>query len=144
MKVRKARGEDYAILKNLNKALLEETGEYFSDAIFQQEALFKLLVNSENQMIIVAECEDKVCGYAITVISHMPNYDTVRLDQIYVNPDFRSRGIAQSIIDYIMEYAKKEGIYEISLRVNSHNTSALNFYKRKGFKIEEHIMNMTF
>ncbi len=144
MKVRKARGEDYYVLKDLNKDLLNETGEYFSDAIFQQEALFKLLVNSENQMIIVAECEEKVCGYAITVISHMPNYDTVRLDQIYVAPDYRSRGMAQSIIDFIMDYAKKERIFEISLRVNSQNLSAINFYKKKGFEVKEHIMNMTF
>ncbi|MFP4457675.1 MAG: N-acetyltransferase family protein [Clostridia bacterium] len=144
MNIRKARAEDYLKLKSLNKSLLKETGEYFSDAIFQQEALFKLLVNSENQMIVVAECDDVVCGYAITVISHMPNFDTVRLDQIYVAPDFRSKGIAQSMIDFIIEHAKKERIFEISLRVNSQNLSAINFYKKKGFKIQEHIMNMTF
>jgi len=144
MNIRKAKGEDYLKLKSLNKSLLEETGEYFSDAIFQQEALFKLLVNSENQMIIVAENDGEICGYAITVISHMPNHDTVRLDQIYVDPDHRSQGIAQDIIDFVVEHAQKERIFEISLRVNSQNLSAINFYKKKGFKIQEHIMNMTF
>lgn len=144
MKIRRAKGEDYFKLKKLNEALLEETGEFFSDALFQQEALFKLLASSENQMIVVAEVDDNICGYAITVITHMPNYDTVRLDQIYVDPGSRSKGMAQAMIDFIIIQAKKENIFEISLKVNSQNLSAVSFYKKKGFKIEEYIMNMKF
>jgi ribosomal protein S18 acetylase RimI-like enzyme len=141
MIIRKAKAGDFQELRDLNKALLAETGDYFSDAIFQQEALFKLLIGSENQLIIAAEIENVVCGYAIAVISHVPDNDTIRLDQIYVKPEYRLKGVAQEIINYLASIAHKEEIDVISLRVNSKNESAISFYKRKGFVIEELIMN---
>ncbi len=141
MIVRKAKASDFKYLKELNRDLLNETGDYFSDAVFQQEALFKLLINSENQIIIVAEMNDEVCGYAIVVISHMPDNDNIRLDQIYVKQESRLQGVAQQIINYIDSIAIKEQINMISLRVNSNNEKAISFYKKKGFVIEELIMN---
>ena len=48
--------------------------------------------------------------------------------------DFRGIGLGKLLLNDIILYAKKSGIKELAIRVDSNNTAAINLYKWIGFK----------
>jgi putative acetyltransferase len=59
------------------------------------------------------------------------------LDQIYVDPDWQGKDVAQALLNY----AKTRCPEEVSLHVNQSNARAVNFYLREGFKIAGESVN---
>lgn len=53
------------------------------------------------------------------------------IEGLFINSEVQSRGIGKSLLDFIKK--KKERLH---LNVYQKNTSAINFYKKEGFKIE--------
>jgi len=53
-----------------------------------------------------------------------------------VRSDFRDIGIGKAMMDYMIDWAKKNGYEKISLSVFSTNKRAINLYKKFGFEIE--------
>ena len=56
-------------------------------------------------------------------------YDRIEIDYIIVNEDKRKKGIASTLIKYLDKYN-----CSITLEVNETNISAINLYKKCGFK----------
>lgn len=54
---------------------------------------------------------------------------------VYVSPQFRGTGVANTLMDKMMEYADGwDGLERLDLMVASHNLRAKNFYLRYGFE----------
>ncbi len=58
-------------------------------------------------------------------------YDRIEIDYIIVHKNYRNKGIATSLLNYI---EKDKGIENITLEVRESNTVAINFYLKNGFK----------
>lgn len=52
---------------------------------------------------------------------------------IAVHPDYRRRGIAQSLIDYLIRELKNRGSESLALEVRASNTPAIGLYEKMGF-----------
>jgi ribosomal protein S18 acetylase RimI-like enzyme len=50
-----------------------------------------------------------------------------------VREDLRNQGIGSLLIDYAVNYAKKNRFKEISIQVDVDNINAKRLYERKGF-----------
>ncbi|MBN2802221.1 MAG: ribosomal protein S18-alanine N-acetyltransferase [Deltaproteobacteria bacterium] len=57
------------------------------------------------------------------------------LQKIGVLKKFRNRGVAHSMITFIIEQAKRRSLSRILLEVRGTNSGALNLYKKNGFEI---------
>ena len=53
-----------------------------------------------------------------------------------VHPDYRGRGIAQKLMDALMEAGQAKGVQEYTLEVRVGNASAIHVYEAHGFVAE--------
>ena len=58
-------------------------------------------------------------------------YDRIEIDYIFVKEDFRRKGIASKLLNYI---ENNNTLKNISLEVRTSNTSAISFYESKEFE----------
>ena len=59
-------------------------------------------------------------------------YDRIEIEYIIVDDNYRRKGIATKLLNAI----EKQNIKNITLEVRESNITAINFYKKNGFKIE--------
>ena len=65
--------------------------------------------------------------------------DSLYLDTLCVDEDFRGKGIGSKLLSLVLQKAGKQGFGAISLIVLSDNTRAQKLYQRHGFEIVHHI-----
>ncbi len=88
--------------------------------------------------VVVAEHEQLVIGSGYGLIKSSVSYKNpetfVYLGFMYVEEDFRGRGVNQAIIQSIFDWGKEKGHDEFQLDVYTENESALLAYAKSGFK----------
>ena len=67
----------------------------------------------------------------IGLISYSLIYDRIELEYIWVKEEYRKHGIASKLMDKML----LEDVKNITLEVRTLNVSAINLYKKYGFKI---------
>ena len=81
-------------------------------------------------------------GYALRKKArpYLDHDDYAYLGFMYVEPEFRGKGINQLIIQYLKDWAHGQGLSEVRLTVYQDNLSAIKAYEKSGFK--SHINEM--
>lgn len=84
----------------------------------------------------LAKCSDgqekeKIIGYIFFRLIAQQ----LHILKIAVTPNWRCRGVASALIDQCVEQALKLGAKSAFLEVRPSNKSAINFYRRQGFRI---------
>ena len=77
----------------------------------------------------VINCDGERAGY----LAVFPEEDSIFLSKIYIFEKFRGKGVANKVMEFIMDLA--EGKECIHLTVNRNNERAIAFYKKMGFAI---------
>ncbi len=57
----------------------------------------------------------------------------MKINNIAVRPEFRSRGVGARFLKFLLEYAGSQGCREVALEVRPSNDVALHLYRRSGF-----------
>ena len=73
---------------------------------------------------------NKLLGY----ITYLDIYDRFEISNIYVLREFRGNGIASKMLQFVIYEGLNKKINNITLEVNSKNTSAIALYHKYGFK----------
>lgn len=73
---------------------------------------------------------NKILGY----ITYLDIYDRFEISNIYVLREFRGNGIASKMLQFVIDEDLNKKINNITLEVNSKNTSAIALYHKYGFK----------
>ena len=73
---------------------------------------------------------NKILGY----ITYLDIYDRFEISNIYVLREFRGNGIASKMLQFVIDEGLNKKINNITLEVNSKNTSASALYHKYGFK----------
>ena len=85
-------------------------------------------LNNPNYIILVNK--DEIINGLLIVYKNIDYYE---LEAIVVDPDYRKRGIGNSLITYFVDnYVNSEDIF---LEVAVNNINAINLYKKNGFEI---------
>lgn len=77
----------------------------------------------------VAVDGDRVVGY----IGSQAVMDEADIMNVAVDPDYRRQGVAQGLIDHLVEVLKTKGVVCLFLEVRASNESAINLYDKNGF-----------
>ena len=86
---------------------------------------------------------DYVMGYAFTVIQRQPfttnmkNFKTLYIDDICIDEKSRGQHIGTELYQFVLDYAKKQGCYDVTLNVWEGNSNAREFYEKMGMFVKE-------
>ena len=106
---------------------------------YTDEELKKIL-RDEEKPVFVAEEQGEVEGYAFCVFekhedSHaFTDITTLYIDDLCVDEGLRGRHVGKSLYEYVLDFAKKKGCYNVTLNVWTCNEGAMRFYEACGLK----------
>jgi ribosomal-protein-alanine N-acetyltransferase len=79
---------------------------------------------------VVAVDHGQVVGY----IGSQSSYDETDIMNVAVHPDWRRRGIAESLIECLIQELKNRGSHALMLEVRASNAPATALYEKLGFR----------
>jgi len=91
------------------------------------------LYNTDPEYCLVAECDEQVAGFVLGTIIDKPNWVYGYIIWLGVSPDFQRRGIADKLVDKIVERMIEEGASSLMMDTDPANEAAVKFFTRKGF-----------
>ena len=110
---------------------------------YSKEDLEEILKDT-NKPLFVATVNDYVVGYAMCQIriptSNMYPKKIFHLDDLCVDEKYRKQGIGKALYLKVVEAAKDNDCYEITLNAWPGNESALKFYEKMGLVTRSIIM----
>ncbi len=105
------------------------------------------IFRDENTPVFVARDEEgRVLAHAFCQINDIKNHAvlldhrTLYIDDICVEESARGQKVGRAVCDFVMDYARKEGFYNVTLNVWECNPGAKAFYERMGFQIQKYGM----
>jgi GNAT superfamily N-acetyltransferase len=87
---------------------------------------------------LMAECDGEVAGYAIffPVFCTWEGRAALFLEDLYVRPQFRGKGIGKAVLEHLAGIAKQEGCFGMKWEVLDWNQPALDFYHSIGAELQ--------
>jgi ribosomal protein S18 acetylase RimI-like enzyme len=93
---------------------------------------------SKDDLMLIAANEGQIIGF-IFFACHIPT-GKVTLENIWVDPQHRKRGVANQLIEYAFEQLKKRSYRSISAVAVADNATAQQFLQRMGFLRGKHCL----
>ncbi|MCR5671543.1 MAG: GNAT family N-acetyltransferase [Butyrivibrio sp.] len=107
---------------------------------YNEEQLAEILADPKRPVFVCVNGEDTAVGHAFCVHKQIvgdPVLTDIRslyIDDICVDENCRGHHVGKLLYDHVLEYAKSEDFYNVTLNVWSCNPSALAFYEAMGMK----------
>ena len=132
-------------------AEVDDTADIFSliNELASYEKLSHLITTSIDELkvnlfgkekfveILIAEYDNKIVGQAL----FFKNFSTflgkpgIYLEDLFVKPDFRGKGIGKALLEKIISIAKERNYGRVEWSVLDWNESAIDFYNKMGAEI---------
>lgn len=107
---------------------------------YTDEELKEILVDDSRPIFVGVDESEEVMGYAFCIFqqhigSHiLTDIKTLYIDDLCVDETLRGQHIGRQLYDYVVQFAKESGCYNVTLNVWSCNESAMHFYEKCGLK----------
>lgn len=121
VEIRRARPGDLPAVLGIERA---------SFALPWSEAAFRAVMRREHGVLLVAEEEGEVAGYAALWFAA----DEAELGDVAVAPDRRRRGVAGRLLAAVRRVARSRGAARIYLQVREGNVAARKLYVGAGYR----------
>lgn len=143
MEIRRARKEDLEGVGKLLCQVLEVHHKGRPDLFYggvrkyTDEETLAIFANEDTPVFVAVE-NGSVLGYAFCIKQQIKNSHiltdvrTLYIDDLCVDENTRGKGVGRSLYEFVVDYAKREGFYNLTLNVWSCNESALRFYEKMG------------
>ncbi|MEJ6950779.1 ribosomal protein S18-alanine N-acetyltransferase [Natronospora cellulosivora (SeqCode)] len=102
--------------------------EAFSDP-WSQSSFQREILENTYAVYFVMEVEGKIAGY----IGAWIVTDELHITNLAVDKRYRKLGLAQRLIDSLIDFSKEEKCEKATLEVRVSNIAAIKLYKKKGF-----------
>jgi GNAT superfamily N-acetyltransferase len=108
----------------------------FDAMVFIEDGVKSLLRNETLASAYFIKCAEERVGYVILTRYHSVEKGglTFFIDELYVEEPFRRSGVGARVMEKILEVAKAEGARALSVQAEPHNSGALEFFERQGFR----------
>ena len=112
-----------------NKTVLDNIQNIFSDVFKQKNELIDTLNSNPYVKLYTYSVDNNVVAF----IQYEDIYDRFELDNIYVLKEYRNKGIASILMEFMINEGKNKKINNITLEVREDNINAISLYKKYGF-----------
>ena len=109
---------------------------------YNEEDLLKI-INDDTTPVFVCEENDDIKGYAFCVIQDLSQCDNLRpdkslyIDDICVDENYRRHGVGKKLYEHVLQFAKEEKCFNITLNVWAKNPGAQAFYESMGMTVQK-------
>ena len=139
MIIRKANYDDAKILNNFLTLLIRDERQYDSgiDENFTVTNMYENYIEDSNKLLIVAEENNQIIGYLYGIIKPIDDtykYIIAKLDALYVDNNYRNKGIATALIEHFKKWSISKNAHKIEVNVWSNNIKAKRLYEKSNFK----------
>ena len=105
---------------------------------YNAEQLKAILADDKTPVFACVDEGDELAGYAFCILKQFENDNimtdikTLYIDDLCVDESKRGRHIGRALYEYVVDYARRIGCYNLTLNVWSCNPSAMRFYEKCG------------
>jgi ribosomal protein S18 acetylase RimI-like enzyme len=130
--LREATGEDVDRLIAMMHELAMQAPVVPFDARAVRIAWMQFLANADFGKAWLIDVDDKTAGYIILTMGFSFEYHgrEAFIDELYLAPEFRRRGIGAEAMEFVADQAGAMGVNVIHLEVDAQNDAALGLYRR--------------
>lgn len=107
---------------------------------YTDEQLTEMMAEESRPIFVAVDGEQRVLGYAFCILQQHPNDNvltdikTLYVDDLCVDQEIRRRHIGSSLYEYVLQYARQQGCYNVTLNAWTCNEPAIRFYEKCGMK----------
>ncbi|AUV85940.1 GNAT family N-acetyltransferase [Vibrio campbellii] len=144
LNIRQACIEDISVIKKLQFQLNEYhqanlPDDFLSPEEIEQKIDLHKIIESEKSIFLIAESNEQLVGYIFGELWDRKSWTLKQrkiasIEQIIVEPNFRSQGVGLKLIEAFEDNAISKGGEELWLEVYSFNESALSLYRKAGIE----------
>lgn len=105
---------------------------------YTDEELLQILEQEKTPVFVATDASDNVLGYAFCIFQQytdnhiLTDVKTLYIDDLCVDEEQRGAHIGRALYDYVVDFAKKEQCYNVTLNVWACNEPAMKFYEKCG------------
>ncbi len=144
-RVRKAENKDIPRIMDLliQVDMVHHTGRpdiFKGPATKYNEKQLEMIIKDDTTPVFVCVDEnDRVIGHAFCIYKQviddnvLTDIRTLYIDDICVDDENRGNHVGTALYEHVIDHARKEGFYNVTLNVWSCNPQALKFYEALGF-----------
>lgn len=149
MKIRRANIND---LEGLNRLLYQVAEVHVkgrpdlfkaNQKKYTNKELIELLKEEDRPVFVAVDEKEMTLGYAFCIKQqHHNNHvltdvKTLYIDDLCVDENYRGQHIGAALYHFVLEYAKANDYYNVTLNVWACNPSAMKFYEKMGLQIQK-------
>lgn len=111
------------MIKEINELdVINEFLKHFNTSINNLEDPFKKYIGFE--------IDNKIVSF----LNYSLIYNRIEIEYIYTDSEYRNRGIASKLLNYLVDLGINNNCLNITLEVKKSNFNAIKFYEKNGFK----------
>jgi ribosomal protein S18 acetylase RimI-like enzyme len=129
------REDEQVLLRMMRNLAEQEPGAYFFDEPTVREVLRRLLRSPDLGHVWVFFEEGTPVGYMALTFGYSFEYHgrDAFIDELYIEPQYRRKGIGRRAMQFVEERARELGVKAIHLEVDQSNDPAAELYRRAGY-----------
>ena len=105
---------------------------------------------SDRKYVLFSSVDDNgvVEGYTICIVQEhvgdgaLNDMKTLYIDDLCVDERCRGKHIGKGLYEHVLEYARENGFYNVTLNAWNGNDRAVGFYERCGMKVQKYGMEV--
>ena len=143
MKIRAAKIEDAETIARQNIFLAKESEHIRLNPKTVLSGVKALLSDKKKGFYLVAEENDSIIGQLMITFewSDWRNKPIWWVQSVYVQKEWRKKGIFTTLLDYVRLKAHKQGVAFLRLYAHKNNKSALHVYEKVGWRREPYVFH---
>ncbi|HER63365.1 MAG TPA: GNAT family N-acetyltransferase [Desulfobacteraceae bacterium] len=134
--IRAAVSSDIDALTSLLQILFSIEDDFVFNEIYQRRGL-QMMIDFKQACILVAEVNGRVVGMCSgqLTLSTAEGGPALLVEDMVVREEYRGKGIGSRLMEEIARWGQKKDANRLQLLADRNNSSALEFYKKTGWRV---------
>lgn len=147
MNIRRAEKKDIPQIENLLYQVAKVHADGRPDLFKSGEKKYtteelEKIIDDNNRPIFIGEEENRILGYAFCIYQQnnsnvLTDIKSLYIDDLCVLEDTRGKHVGTQLYEYVLDVAKENGCYNVTLNVWECNAGAKKFYEKCGLQVQK-------
>ena len=135
------------LLHQVHKVHADKRPDLFKEGKkkYNEEELKKIINNDREPVFVAVDEKKNRLGHVFCIFKEnkkesLADIVTLFVDDLCVSEKARGKGIGAKLYEYVVNFALKNGCYNVTLDVWSCNEQAIKFYEKCGMQVQKVVM----